>query len=214
MTKLIMSIGLYMARMYSIINQVIELSSWSLKCRAIIQFPHDHSFWVTVAHGECEQVLQIIVCQCYLKLFARTRECFARLVVLASSTRIYYILKPPFWKGAPSPAVGLLAWTHHGMERRIAHFSSPTCMTQPAFMDMIPNSINGAFQGNDTSQWFHSAQSYSLFASPKRSVLYDLANWKTGTCKLRYNKTIRRSGSEKDLVDVTGFEVYFYFLGL
>lgn len=106
MTKLIMSIGLYMARMYSIINQVNELSSWSLKCRAIIQFPHDHSFWVTVAHGECEQVLQIIVCQCYLKLFARTRECFARLVVLASSTRIYYILKTPFLKGSPISSGG------------------------------------------------------------------------------------------------------------
>lgn len=54
-----------------------------------------------------------------------------------------------------------------GMERGIAHFLSPTCMTQAAFMDIIPNSINGAFQGNDTSQSFHSGQSYSLFASPK-----------------------------------------------
>ena len=79
---------------------------------------------------------------------------------------------------------------------------------------MIPNSINGAFQGNDTSQWFHSGQSYSMFASPKRSVIYDLANWKTGNCKLRYNNTIRQSCSEEKLVDVTGFEVYPYILGL
>lgn len=51
-------------------------------------------------------MLQIIVCQCYLKLFARTRECFARLVVLASSTRIYYILKTPFLKGSPISSGG------------------------------------------------------------------------------------------------------------
>ena len=101
-----------------------------------------------------------------------------------------------------------LAWggLTMGMERGIAHFLSPTCMTQPAFMDIIPNSINGAFQGNDTSQSFHSGQSSSLFASQIRNAvysIYDLANWKTGNRKLRYNHTTPQSWSERNLVDVS-----------
>lgn len=130
-------------------------------------FRNDHSFWLTAAHGKCEQVLQIIACQCYLKLNARTpASALSGLLSLHPQQESTVCWRLHTSKGTPSPVVGLLAWTHHGMEGGIAHFSSPTCMTQPAFMDIIPNSMNGAFQGNDTCKWFHSGKAILRLHNP------------------------------------------------
>ena len=181
-----------------------------------------HSFWVTVAHGECEQVLQIIVCHCYLKLFARTRECFARACCPCILNKNLLNPQDPIPEREPhaSPAVGLqasLGRSHHGNGERHRSFLITNvydttslygyhskfhkwCLSREWHLSIIPL----------WTKLFFVCISETAVCS-----IYDWAKWKTGNRKLRYNHTTPQSWSERNLVDVSQvLKCIFYFLAL